>query len=78
MQFLFKELCRPAIQNRLCKVCNISISANTNCFEHACQQHPSMTGGLSCNEVISTIKDGSADTIFSTINLICGCKSLWY
>ena len=34
-----------------------------------------MTGGLSCNEVISTIKDGSADTIFSTINLICGCKS---
>ena len=78
MQFLFKELCRPAFQNRLCKVCNISISANTNCFEHACQQHPSMTGGLSCNEVISTIKDGSADTIFSTINLICGCKSLWY
>ena len=76
MQFLFKELCRPAIQNRLCKVCNISISANTNCFEHACQ-HSSMTGGLSCNEVI-IIKDGSADTIFSTINLICGCKSLWY
>ena len=77
MQFLFRELCRPGFRDRLCKVCNIQICAKTNCFEHACQQHPSMVGGLSCKQVISIVREGSADTIFSTIRDICVCKSLW-
>ena len=78
MQFLFRELCRLGFWDKLCKGCNIQMCAKTNCFEHACQQHSSMVGGLSCNQVISILREGSADTIFSTIHDICVCKSLWF
>ena len=77
MQFLLREHCRPGFRDRLMKVCNIQICAKTNCFEHAYQQHPSMIGGLSCNHVVSILREDSADTIFSTVHDICVCKSLW-
>ena len=79
MQFLFRELCRPGIGTRLCKMCNEQLSDEVNCFEHACLQHHDMVGGLSCNQLISILRDNnSADTIFSTIQHISSGKLLWY
>ena len=77
MQFLFRELCRPVTRNGLCNLCNSQFGAEINCFEHICSHHPDMAGNLSCNQIISILREGSADNIFSSIHLISCSNCLW-
>ena len=59
----------------LCKVCDHTISAETNCFEHTCEHHPTFVGELSSGAVVTTLIEDSSDSI---INCISDCNSLWF
>ena len=79
MQFLFKGLSRPCTDERLCKVCDHVVSAVMNCFEHTCERHPSFVCGLSSEDIVTTLKEDSSDSIFSIINRISDCNNpLWF
>ena len=75
MKFLFKELCTG---ERLYKVYDHVVSAVTNCFEHTCEHHPSFICELSSEDIITTLKEDSSDSIFSVINCISNCNLLWF
>ena len=64
MQSLFKEQSRPCTGEGLCKVCDNTISAETNNFEHACEHHPTYVGELSSGAVVTTLNEDSSDSIF--------------
>ena len=47
-------------------------------FEHACEHHPTYVGELSSGAVVTTLNEDSSDSIFSMINCISNCNSLWF
>ena len=40
-----------------------TISAETNCFEHACEHRPTFAGELSSEAVVTTLNEDSSDSI---------------
>ena len=75
MQFLFEELSRLCTGERLCKVCDHTISAETNCFEHACEHHPTFVVELSSGAFVTTLNKNPSDSIFQLyirLQILCG------
>ena len=59
------------------------VSAETNCFEHACKHHQTFVGELSSEAVVTSLKKSSSDSIFlySTVYqtaIPCGFTSIYY
>ena len=64
MKFLFKQLSQPCTGEKLSKVCRHTVHAETNCFEHAYENHSSLNfiGDLS-SEGVASLKENSSNSI---------------
>ena len=69
MQSLLKELSRQVFENFSCRSCGISLS-NDSCtvVRSHLHKHPDVVNNLSCEEIISGLRDADFDIIFSVAN----------
>ena len=68
MQSLLKGLNRQVFENFSCRSCGISLSKDSLWFDHICTNHPDVVNNLSCEEIISDLRDADFDIIFSVAN----------
>ena len=67
MQTLLKELSCQIFDNYSCQSCGTSLSKDSLWFDHICKNHPDVVNNLSCEEIISGLKEADVD-IFSVAN----------
>ena len=63
MQSLLKELSRQIFDNFLCRSCITSLSKDSPWFDYICKNHPDVVNNLSCEEIISGLKEADVDII---------------
>ena len=69
VQSLLKELSREIFDNFLCWSCGTSLSKDSLWFNHICNNHPDAVTNLSCEEIMSGIKEANVGIIiFSVAN----------
>ena len=62
-----KELSRQIFDNFSCRSCGTSLSKDSLWFDHICenQWHPDVVNNLSCEEIMSGLKEANVDIIYS-------------
>ena len=82
LQTLHLELSRRTFDNYiLCQVCGDTLKKDSVWFEHVCQNHPNVVNHLSCEEIISAMKDTNSSVAVSYIlhrKLKTGYISTWH
>ena len=68
LQTLLKQLSRRILECFSCRLCGAFLSKDSLWFDHICINHPDVVNDLSCEEIISGLKEANADFIFSVAN----------
>ena len=59
LQLLLKELSRRLYDGFSCRSCNSYLNDNPSWLHHICSHHPEAVDNLSCEEIISALKEGN-------------------
>ena len=59
LQLLLKELSRRLYDGFSCRSCNSNLNDNPSWLHHICSHHPEAVDNLSCEEIISALKEGN-------------------
>ena len=65
---IIKELSHQVFENFSCHSWGTSLSPYSPWFDHICTNHPDVVNNLSCEEIISGLRDVDASIIFSVAN----------
>ena len=68
LQTLLKTLSQRIYRDSSCASCGIHLQANSLWFDHICLAHPEVVNYLSCEEILSCLKEADADRIFTIAN----------
>ena len=68
LQTLLKTLSQRIYRDSSCASCGIHLQANSLWFDHQCLAHPEVLNYLSCEEILSCLKEADTDRIFTIAN----------
>ncbi len=69
LQLLLKDLSRRPFDGFSCRSCGSNLNNDPSWFHHICSHHPEAVDNLSCEEIISTLKEGNIYVLSTVANL---------
>ena len=68
LQFLLKELSRRPFDGFSCRSCGRNLNDNPSWFHHICNHHPEAVDNLSCEKIISALKEENIYVLSTAAN----------
>ena len=68
LQLLLKELSRRPFDGFSCRSCGRNLNDNPSWFHHICNHHPEAVDNLSCEEIISALKEENIYVLSTAAN----------